>query len=508
MKTMLTRAAIQEIERKAEEKGVSKESLMENAGETLAEQVYKMLPEGGRVAILCGGGNNGGDGLVCARQLLLEDKFSVSVILCAEPKTSLARQALKRLPKDAVRFFAERQKEKACSCLEEANLILDAVFGFGFHGEIEGVAEALIAVANRQTCKKLAADLPSGTVCDTGAVSGTVFRADVTLTFHALKPACVTYPAKAFCGDTVVQAVGVPPWLVARAPWEMFVPEQADIRMLLPMPDTQSNKGSRGRLLLVCGSYGMAGACVLAAQAALRSGVGLLEIFTSERLYPILAAQVPEAVFSVAADYAAAQAKTALETALARATACVLGCGLGEDAQRLCGMVLKSCKIPLLVDADGLNFLSRHPERSPGLPADTVLTPHPGELSRLMGMPVPEIQANRLEAARGAAKKLGAVLLLKGAGTVVATPAGTAAVNHTGNPGMAKGGSGDALSGIIGALLAQDIPAFQAAYAGAYIHGLAGDYSVEALSMRAALPTDFIQKLPEVYHSLEYMDIQ
>lgn len=501
MRNVLTKEEIKRLEQQAEKAGISLAGLMENAGEALARQVQEMLPEGGRVTVLCGGGNNGGDGYICAAVLENTGKYAVSVILCAEPGTSLAVEARKKLPGGVQQLSGSRDRKQAMYSLSRTDLILDAIFGFGFHGELTGTAGELIRFANRQTCKKLAADLPSGAVCDTGETAEITFHADVTVTFHAWKPACVSYPAKAFCGETVVREVGVPAEITAAADSRLSVSELADMRELLPLPPVQSNKGSRGRLLLVCGSYGMAGACVMAARAALRSGVGLLDIFTTERLYPLLATQLPEAIFTVVPEPEAVSEM--LKAALEKATACVMGCGLGQDSEVLCGPVLQSCKVPLLIDADGLNFLSRHPQYLKDLPKDTVLTPHPGELSRLTGISAAGINANRLKIARETAEKFGTVLLLKGAGTVIAKPGGMAAVNPTGNLGMAKGGSGDVLSGIIGALLSQGTGSFQAAVAGAYLHGLAGDRGAAEFSMRAVLPTDLIEQLPAVYKMLE-----
>ena len=256
--------------------------------------------------------------------------------------------------------------------------------------------------------------------------------------------------------------------------------------------------GTLGKLLLVCGSWGMAGACVMAAQAALRSGVGLLTIAVEERLYPILAQAVPQAVYVVLDwENRREESQQALLDALGKCTACVMGCGLGERAELVCPLVFSHCQRPLVADADAVNFLSRHPGYLEGLEIPLVLTPHPGEMARLCDDTIPEIQADRLGAARQKAKETGAVVALKGAATVVAAPDGRCAVNPTGNPGMAKGGSGDVLAGMLGALLCQ-MPARDAVQTAVWLHGRAGDVCAARMGEYAMNPTDVIAALPEV----------
>lgn len=284
---------------------------------------------------------------------------------------------------------------------------------------------------------------------------------------------------------------------------ELFRVEETDgiwVRSCLREPDPQANKGDLGRLLLVCGSYGMAGACILAARAALRCGVGLLEAAVDARIYPIVAQAVPEAVF-LPLDWEKEPQDSIekLKEAINRCTACLMGCGLGALSETVCPIVLESCRAPLLIDADGLNFLARHPGALENVSVPFVLTPHPGEMSRLCGKPIPEIQKSRVETARSFAGQAGGVVVLKGAGTVTADETGRCRINPTGNPGMATGGSGDVLAGMISSLLAQGTPCFEAAAAGAYLHGLAGDLCARRMGTRAMLPSDLIEALPEAF---------
>lgn len=498
---LLGQKEIRRLEEQAALAGVSLEQLMENAGLALAHEIlHRLEPAAGkRALLLCGRGNNGGDGFVCARALLSHDMEAAVLLVQGEPETGLAKAAFSRLPPKVAVW---RREEADCEALmREAEVIVDAVFGFGFHGALPPELSALFSAAERCGALRLSADLPSGCCCDTGEADGGSFRADVTVTFTAPKPACSSYPAKEYCGETVVSDVGIPAALTEKAESLLFETDAFYAAARLNRPAVQSNKGDLGRLLLVCGSYGMAGACVMAARAALRSGVGLVEIAVEKELYPIIAPAVPEAVITVLDGKQPEEADDWLRAALRRCSACLVGCGLGERAEQLCPIVLAHCEGPLVLDADALNFLSRHPETK--LPANCVLTPHPGEMSRLSGMPVREIQQNRLAAAGREAAARNAVLVLKGAGTVTAAPTGACALNPTGNAGMAKGGSGDVLAGIIGSLLAQGLAPFEAAAVGAYVHGRAGDLCAARLTQRSMLPTDLTEALPLAFAEIK-----
>lgn len=499
---LFCREEMQRLEGMAERSGVSLGTLMENAGAALAREAESRCRpiEGKRAVLLCGRGNNGGDGFVCARHLARRGVKCTVLLVQGEPKTELARAAFLAMPEEVERLCTEHQREESEQAVSRADLILDCVFGFSFRGSLSGDSLEFISFANRRDCFRLAADLPSGAECDTGRVSSGTFRADVTVTFTAKKPANCSYPAKEYCGETVVRQVGVPPVLLEAAETRLFETDGGFPGIYLKKPDPQSNKGDLGKLLMVCGSYGMAGACIMAARAALRCGVGLLRIAADKKIYPILAQAVPEAVFLVLDwEYQRTASEEKLCTALESSTACLIGCGLGELAETVCPIVFSRCTVPLVADADALNFCARHPGVLEETEAPLILTPHPGEMARLCGDSIPEIQADRLGAAREKSRETGAVVVLKGAATVIAAPDGRCAVNPTGNPGMAKGGSGDVLAGMISSLAAQGISSFESAAAGAYLHGLAGDICAQKLGERAMLPTDLITALPEVF---------
>ena len=498
---LFCRDEMRRLETLAEEAGTPLGQLMEQAGKAVAEEAETLCRpiRDKRVVLLCGRGNNGGDGFVCARALAEQGAKCTVLLVQGEPQAELARAAFLALPETVERLCTEHRREEAERAVARADLLVDAVFGFSFRGGLSGDAARFLALANARVCGKLSADLPSGVECDTGRADPGTFRADVTVTFTGKKPANCSYPAKEYCGRTVVRQVGVPPALAEDAQTRIFETDGSFPGIYLHEPDTQSNKGDLGRLLLVCGSYGMAGACIMAARAALRCGVGLLNIAVEQNVYPIVAQAVPEAVFTVLdLEDRREESEAKLFAALRSCTACLMGCGLGAMADVLCPLVFSHCEAPLVADADAINFAARRPGALEGVRAPLVLTPHPGEMARLCADSIPEIQADRLGAALEKARETGAVVALKGAATVIAAPDGRCAVNPTGNPGMAKGGSGDVLAGMTASFAAQGIPPFEAAVLGAFLHGAAGDRCRERYGSRAMLPTDLLEALPAV----------
>ena len=363
------------------------------------------------------------------------------MLVQGEPQTCLAREAFARTPKEIPCLSLPGDRQAAERAVRQAEALVDCVFGFSFRGELPREAGELLALCNQQDCLRVAADLPSGAECDTGRAGGETFRAQATVTFTGKKPANCSYPAKEYCGGrTVVRQVGVPAALAEEAQTRMFELDGSFPGRWLPRPDVQCNKGSQGKLLLVCGSYGMAGACIMAARAALRCGVGLVQVAVEKELYPILAQAVPEAVFLILDLEAGRGAwEPKLLAALNGCSACLIGCGLGGLSETLCPVVLAHCEKPLVVDADGLNFCAKHPEVFEGAQGPWVLTPHPGEMARLCGDSIAEIQSDRLGAAKTKARETGAVVALKGAATIIAGPDGRCAINPTGEPRHGQG---------------------------------------------------------------------
>ena len=418
------------------------------------------------------------------------------------PKTDLAAAAFAALPPEVDVLPGENQAARAA--LEQADVVIDCVFGFSFRGELSGLPAQLLGYAGVLPCLKLSADLPSGVECDTGRVSPGAFRADVTVTFTGKKPANVLLPRQGILRGNGGAASGG-----ARRPGRGS--RNQDLRngkelppgsVVLPGPAGQQR--GHGQAAAGVRQLGHGRGLRHGGKAALRCGVGLLQIAVEERLYPLVAQAVPQAIYLVLDwENRREESESLLLDALSKCTACVTGCGLGERSELVCPLVFSHCQRPLVADADAINFLSRHPgffRKSVEIPL--VLTPHPGEMARLCDDSIPEIQSDRLGAAQQKARKTGAVVVLKGAATVIAAPDGRCAVNPTGNPGMAKGGSGDVLAGMAGAFLAQGLSAFETAVLAAYLHGYAGDLCAQAFTQRAMLPTDLPEMLPQVFRRL------
>lgn len=497
---VLKAAEIRGLEECAVESGVSMETLMENAGAACADFIQEKLSVRDKSAvILCGKGNNGGDGFVIARLLSKAGAKVTVVLMQGAPSSALAKQAYDKMHKGIEIILAR----SAAKYVDKADLIVDAIFGFSFHGKLPQAMEPLVARANASKALRVSVDLPSGAICDTGAVEGACFRAQYTVTFTAMKPAGVVYPAAAYSGLTVVRQVGIRKEFLQMLPYDTESVLLGGLCPLFPKRNPEGHKGNYGRLLMLCGSIGMAGACIMAARAALRSGVGLLNIAIPHALYPILAPAVPEAVFTL---YDPDETLAAcVEAALKKADACLVGCGLGTApyAERIVDTVLEKADCPLIFDADALNILSKAPEKllTPRVPV--IVTPHPGEVTRLSRKTMEDIRADRIRAAKEFASKYRVITVLKGAGTITAAPDGEVRINTTGNAGMAKGGSGDVLAGMVAALAAQGMKPFEAAYAAVCIHGAAGDRCTERLSEHAMLPTDLIEALPQIFLEIE-----
>lgn len=497
---ILTAAEIKGLEECMVESGVAMGTLMENAGAAVAAFVEeKTAVKDKKVVILCGKGNNGGDGFVVARLLSKAGAAVTVVLMQGAPSSELAREAYDKMNKGIEIILAR----KAEAHIDRADVIVDAIFGFSFHGKLPGAMEETVLRANHTKALRFSVDIPSGAVCDTGAVEGVCFSANYTVTFTAMKPAGVVYPAAKYSGKTVVRQVGIKREFLQMLPGDTQTVTLQSLYPLFPKRDPESHKGTYGRLLMVCGSIGMAGACIMAARAALRSGVGLLNIAVPHALYSILAAAVPEAVFTLL-DYDDTL-ETRIEEALAQADACLAGCGLGATSitTRIVDVILQKAKCPVVLDADALNVLAETPEKLLKALARVIVTPHPGEMVRLCGKTMSSVRNDRVRTARDFSAKYHVISVLKGAGTVIASPGGEVRVNVTGNAGMARGGSGDVLAGILAGLAAQGIAPFESAYAAVCIHGAAGDFCAEKFSEHAMLPTDLIEMLPQVFLQIE-----
>lgn len=505
---------IKALEKLTVEKGTSMSSLMAKAGNAVADTVIREYsPRGKNVVVLCGKGNNGGDGYVCANKLFDCGALVRVILVQGLPTTELALDAFNELYSAiSVCDLSKDGKEAVFSFILDADIIIDGIFGFGFKGAVRGDLTEVIESVNKSKAETISIDIPSGVCCDSGEVLGEAVKADLTVTFSAIKPAFVSEPGKSFCGKISLASVGIDKDDIKNCETDFGCLSPIEAKKLLIERKSDSNKGTYGRLVIICGSMGMVGACVMCAKGALRSGVGLVNIVVTKDIYPLLAVQLSEPIFTVL-DFENLETKKKsfekLTNALSNATAVVMGCGLGELAEKYVPLILENCVCPIVLDADALNYISLHMGLLENRNYPIIVTPHPGEMSRLTGKEIAEIQANRISTAIEFSKKYGVITLLKGSGTVICSPNKDNSeeifthINTSGNAGMAKGGSGDVLSGIIGALAAEGISPDKAALLGAYVHGRAGDLAAKELSQTACLPTDFIEYLPKVYKELE-----
>lgn len=495
------------LERQAEDAyGVTVAALMERAGARTAEVARRLLRGRGgrRVVVLAGKGNNGGDGLAAARHLCGEAHVEVLLLAPAEEVRGEPARHLEALRGQHVEVLEagalpEPEMERR---LRGADLLVDAIFGTGFRGPAQGLAARAIEAANRSGTPVLAVDLPSGVDAATGAADPPCIRAAATVTMGLPKAGLVQYPAAGCAGRLFVADIGFPPALVEEAPIRTQLVLAARVDRALPRRPQDAHKGRFGRVLVVAGARGFAGAAVLAARGAIRAGAGLVTVALPASLAAVPTSSLPEAMTRPLPETAdGTLAEGALEEvcgAASGATAVAVGPGLTTHPEvvSLLRRLLPRLEVPVVVDADGLNALAGEPTRLRDVPGPVVITPHPGEMARLLGRTVAEVQRDRVATAREAARALGVVALLKGARTVVASPDGDALVVPTGNAAMATGGMGDVLTGALAALLAQRVPPVEAAVSAAYLHGLAGDLAAARRGELGLLAREVADEIP------------
>ena len=495
--------------RAGEEFGVASSVLMENAGKAIALKVNSELASlgAGTVAIVAGAGNNGGDGFVAARHLH-EAGHPVKVIVLADEK-SFSGDAAANLKKLSGLLEPVFNPDKAStkSVLADAAVIVDAIFGTGFKGKAPEEAAAAICVINCPDAYVLAVDIPSGVEADTGKVGGAVVEAEETVTFGLPKLGCVVYPGAAYTGRLSVVDIGFPQELIDRA-GRLEMPEPKDIALFLPERSPQSYKQSVGRVLVVAGSVGMTGAAALCAQAALKSGAGIVTLACPASLNDILEVKLAEVMTyplpETEGRTLALDAAPEVLNLLKDFDILVLGPGLSRNAETVGAIrkIVENSQTPLVLDADGINALEGLPELLHNRHGETIITPHPGELARICGGDAKAVSTDRLAKAAEAAEDTHSVTVLKGARSIIAGPDGDLTINPTGNSGLASAGTGDVLAGMIGGLWAQHMRQYNAAVAGVFIHGLAGDLAVQDRTIYSLTALDVIEYLPEAFSAV------
>lgn len=491
--------------------------LMENAGggvARVAQQRFGSL-RGEHVLVFCGKGNNGGDGFVVARHLL-NAGATITVILLASPrqlrgdaKTNF--DILKRLLQESSDLLSIKPFTKALvSRLPKARIIIDAIFGTGFSGAVRQPFLEAINWINGQNVPVLAVDIPSGVDGTTGVVMNTAVKAACTATFGLLKTGLLCNQGQDHVGDLEVIDIGIPDVVRHAATLKTFLVEAGDVRSQLPRRPSTAHKYSVGKVFILAGSKGFTGAAYLCATAALRGGTGAVILGTPESVYPILGRRLTETIVTPLASTAegsvAQTARKVIDEKLAWADVAVIGPGLSANAetQDLLVSILREYEGRLVIDADALRAIARIGLKNlKRLKASFVLTPHSGELARLIDIPASEIEVNRVAVAREAASVSKATIVLKGGPTAVGVSDGSVFMNSTGNPGMATVGSGDVLAGVVASLWAQGMEQQAAAYCGVYLHGLAGDLARDAYGERSVVAQDLIDKLSAAIKSVE-----
>ncbi len=515
---VVTAEQMREIDRSAASIGLPTEALMENAGRAVAEETRKLIGSviGKHVLVIVGTGNNGGDGLVAGRYL---DDWGaeVSLYLCKQRSADDKNLAL-ALERDITIVQADQDKDfvRLDSLLGSSEVVIDAVFGTGRSRAVDGVFKEVLTrvIKSKQENPKLmviAVDVPSGLDSDTGAVDPSCPYADATVTLGYPKPGLFNFPGAERAGRVIIADIGIPPTLAENIPTELITEDW--VKSVLPGRPLGANKGSFGKVLVVAGSINYIGAAYLACMGAARVGAGLITLSTASSLQPILAARMTEVTYAplpeAEAGIIASKAASVLKQWLPGYDVLLIGCGLGQKAQVagfvksvLFGLVPGSSPA-LVLDADALNALAQMPNWWQKLSQDAILTPHPGEMARLAGVSVDEVQRQRLEIARKAAVEWRKVVVLKGAYTVVATSDGRARISQIANSGLASAGTGDVLTGVIAGLVAQGLSLFDAAACGVYLHGQAGEMVRREMGDAGMLAGDLLPALPRVIMRLK-----
>ncbi len=515
MRYLVTGQQMKEIDRYTiETVGIPSLVLMERAAMGVAREVRGLAKKTDRIWAVCGAGNNGADGIAAARMLALEG-YDVTLLLVGGGDRSTSEFRIQKAIAVNLGLSVAEWKDLIPG---RCDVVIDGMFGVGLSREVEGEYLHVIEAINAMEGVRVAAvDLPSGIHSTTGEVMGAALRADVTITFGWEKLGSVLYPGREYCGRVVVEDIGFPEVSLMRAEPFSRTYGMEDLSGL-PARPAYSNKGTFGKVLLIAGSKGMSGAALLAALAAYRMGAGLVKVMTVEENRAVLQQQLPEAIVTVydPEELTAAgqgedqgQGRTwgeMLERECAWADVIAMGPGLGGEpyVKVLVQAVLMSAYVPIVLDADGLNAIARHPDLEQYYTENIIVTPHLGEMARLTGKTVGQIQKDVLGTAREYAAACGVVCVLKDAATVAATREGQCYVNKSGNSCMAKAGSGDVLTGIIAALLAQGMEPFEGAALGVYVHGLAGDRYLESHAPRSLLARELAEEAGKIIGEKEY----
>ncbi len=508
---------IQAIDRKAvKDYGVRGLQLMENAGRGVAEIILRELSacrKGcSRVSIIVGKGNNGGDGFVAARHLrnrgVDATVFSFSPVEYIKGDAGVNAASWKKMDGKTLFISTAASLKGAESALRHSSIIVDGIFGTGLSSPVKGLYAKVIELINGLNKKVIAIDIPSGIDATTGAALGTPVRADITATMAMPKIGLYTYPGREYSGRVEIVDIGAPRALIDDSAIRWNLTTGHDVKNILRPRRADTHKGTYGHVLVLAGSPGKTGAALMSAMGAMRIGAGLVTIGLPQGLLSSMESkttevmtlglpQTPQMTLGISSY-------DDVRRFMADKSALVIGPGIGvsDDVAGLVRKIIKEADYPIVIDADGLNNIAGHVEALKDTRARIVLTPHPGEMARLTGMSSSQVQSDRVNVAGALARKTNATVVLKGAGTVIASPDGVIHINPTGNPGLATAGTGDVLSGMIGGLLAQGCEAQPAAVAAVYIHGAAGDEVRDENGGTGMIATDLLPFIPKTMKSL------
>jgi NAD(P)H-hydrate epimerase len=457
--------------------------LMENAALKVLKNIGKDKFK--RFNIICGVGNNGGDGLVVARHLFIQGKKVKVFIIGNIDRTSrdfaINFKIIKSLGIDISFIKSIGDLNVLSELIEENSLTIDAIFGTGLNRKVEGLFYEVISTINSQSKNVISIDVPSGLNSDSGEIMGNAINADTTITFEVMKTGFINYESKGYTGNIIVENIGIPDFVVQKFSEEKFITSISDVQRYLLKRNEYSHKGDFGKVLIIAGSRGYTGAAYITTEAAVRCGSGLVTLCCHEDIQQVLSNKLVEAM-TVTLNH-----NLKIEENIEKCDSLAIGPGFGNNIENrvLINRIIKSSSKPMVIDADGINVLVDSLEILLEKKAPIVLTPHPGEFSRISGYSVEEINLNRISIAKEFANKYNIVLLLKGYNTII-TDGKKVYVNPTGNSAMASGGMGDCLTGIIVSLIGQGISPFEATYIAAYIHGYCGEkLSKEMFSVNA-----------------------
>ncbi len=488
-----------DIESRMEGLGLSPLLLMENAAGFIASQASEFLSTANekKVLVVCGNGNNGGDGMAAAR-LLFARGFDVTIFITREVKSVNALHNLTLAKHLGINIIEFDLSELSYLC-ETSALVIDAIFGTGFSGQLELYMEQVFKIINTYARCVFSVDLPSGTICDNGRVAAAVVKAQKTLCLGFVKRGLLLYPAAEYVGQIELSDISIPEVFADEVEVEAIKPQ--DLLSQLPGRALRSNKGTHGRLVVFAGSDDMPGAALICSQAAYKSGCGLVSVYTSPKSSNLVNIAICEAISKIVISKNGYLCKRSIEQVkdeITNASAVIVGPGMGnnEIVREFVEGILPLINVPLVLDADALNVISYNPNILSTLNCPCIITPHPREFSRLTGYAVADILNDTITLSKNFSKRYGVITVLKDARTIVSNPEGFSFINLSGNQSMAKAGSGDVLTGIIGSFLAQGISPFMAAKLAVTVHGLSGERASKSLGLYGVNASDIIQNIP------------